>query len=167
MPTNLDPQLESMQRDRFELLSAYLDGEVTADERRQVETWLKDDPATQQLHRRLTSLHRAFQAMPAPVPAQHVDLVVAHVLKRVDRRPRLQLLAGGGLVAAAAAAVAIVTQLAGGGSFSPEFARQPSASNGSLTAVQPSANGMNNAVLMVALDEPAYIPMKDAVASDQ
>jgi anti-sigma factor RsiW len=34
--------------ERFELLSAYLDGEVTASERKQVEAWLATDRAFQQ-----------------------------------------------------------------------------------------------------------------------
>uniref|UniRef100_A0ACD5GTL5 Anti-sigma factor family protein n=1 Tax=Desertifilum tharense IPPAS B-1220 TaxID=1781255 RepID=A0ACD5GTL5_9CYAN len=36
--------LDMLKRDRFELLSAYLDGEVTASERQQVENWLDTDP---------------------------------------------------------------------------------------------------------------------------
>lgn len=32
------------KRDRFELLSAYLDGEVSATERKQVEDWLQPTP---------------------------------------------------------------------------------------------------------------------------
>lgn len=32
------------QRDRFELLDAYHDGEVTAAEQRQIEQWLATDP---------------------------------------------------------------------------------------------------------------------------
>lgn len=35
----------NLHRDRFELLSAYIDHEVTADERRQVEAWINEDPA--------------------------------------------------------------------------------------------------------------------------
>jgi len=35
--------MDMEKRDCFELLSAYLDGEVTATERRQVEEWLSTD----------------------------------------------------------------------------------------------------------------------------
>ena len=38
------------QRDRFELLSAYIDGEVTAAERGQIEQWLTTDPEVQCLY---------------------------------------------------------------------------------------------------------------------
>jgi hypothetical protein len=48
--------LDVTKRDRFELLSAYLDGEVSPEERRLVTTWLADDPETQCLYQRLLHL---------------------------------------------------------------------------------------------------------------
>jgi len=39
--------MDMLKRDRFELLSAYLDGEVTAAQRQQVEDWLGNDPEVQ------------------------------------------------------------------------------------------------------------------------
>ncbi|MEL6165322.1 MAG: zf-HC2 domain-containing protein, partial [Cyanobacteria bacterium J06628_3] len=53
---NLTGAKNMVKRDRFELLSAYLDGEVTAAERRQVEEWLANDSSVQNLHKRLLSL---------------------------------------------------------------------------------------------------------------
>ena len=41
--------MRMMKRDGYELLSAYLDGEVTAAERKQVEEWLANDPTVQSL----------------------------------------------------------------------------------------------------------------------
>ncbi len=38
------------KRDRFELLSAYLDGEVIAAKRQQIEDWLRNDPGVQYLY---------------------------------------------------------------------------------------------------------------------
>ncbi|MFG6104581.1 hypothetical protein U2F10_20115 [Leptothoe sp. EHU-05/26/07-4] len=53
---------------RFELLSAYLDDEVTAEERKLVAQWLMDDPNTQQMYQRLLMLRQAIRT--APVPSQ-------------------------------------------------------------------------------------------------
>ncbi|MGD1950275.1 MAG: anti-sigma factor family protein [Leptolyngbyaceae cyanobacterium] len=53
---------------RFELLSAYVDDEVTAEERKLVAQWLTDDPVTQQMYQRLLMLRQAIRI--APVPAQ-------------------------------------------------------------------------------------------------
>jgi hypothetical protein len=46
--------MDMVKRDRFELLSAYLDGEVTATERKQVEEWLANDASVQCLYARLS-----------------------------------------------------------------------------------------------------------------
>lgn len=50
-------------RDRFELLNAYLDGEVTADERRQIENWLTTDSEAQGLYARALKLRQKWQIM--------------------------------------------------------------------------------------------------------
>ncbi|MEM9769414.1 MAG: zf-HC2 domain-containing protein, partial [Cyanobacteria bacterium P01_D01_bin.71] len=55
--------LDATKRDRFELLSAYLDGEVSPDERRLVATWLDKDPEAQCLYRRLLQLRQGFQGL--------------------------------------------------------------------------------------------------------
>lgn len=54
------------QRDRFELLSAYIDGEVTAAERGQIEQWLTTDPEVQCLYARVLELRPLWSIMPAP-----------------------------------------------------------------------------------------------------
>ena len=56
------------EEERFELLSAYLDDEVTAEERKQVAQWLMDDPHTLQMYRRLLMLRQAIRT--APIQAQ-------------------------------------------------------------------------------------------------
>ena len=53
------------KRDRFELVSAYLDGEVTPAERLLVANWLAHDPEVQRLYRRLLLLRQAFRTMPS------------------------------------------------------------------------------------------------------
>jgi anti-sigma factor RsiW len=46
----LDNNPENSELEKFELLSAYLDGEVTAAERKQVELWLQDDATFKAMH---------------------------------------------------------------------------------------------------------------------
>lgn len=48
-----------------ELLSAYLDGELTADEHAQVEQWLAGSPAARQLLEEMRALRATLQALPA------------------------------------------------------------------------------------------------------
>lgn len=92
-----------LQRDQFELLSAYLDGEVTAAERRGVEELLSHDEQTKQLYSRLLKLRSGFQGLPLTA-AQPVNSTVDQVMERLDR-PRISRRAwvlGGGAIAATA-----------------------------------------------------------------
>lgn len=56
MSINDSITMDMHERDRFELLNAYLDGEVTAAERRQIEDWLTTDSAAQCLYSRALEL---------------------------------------------------------------------------------------------------------------
>lgn len=51
---------------RFELLSAYLDDEVTAAERQRVAQWLMDDADAQKMYQRLLMLRQAIRTTPVP-----------------------------------------------------------------------------------------------------
>lgn len=53
---------------RFELVSAYLDDEVTAEERQLVAQWLRDEPEVRQMYQQLLLLRQAIRT--APVPEQ-------------------------------------------------------------------------------------------------
>ncbi|MGF1499302.1 MAG: anti-sigma factor family protein [Elainellaceae cyanobacterium] len=93
--------LDNLKRDRFELLSAYLDGEVTADERRQVEQWLECDQTIQCLYARLLKLRRTMQAMPIPASAQSTEQTVERVCSKIAQRRSRKTWAWGGAAIAA------------------------------------------------------------------
>ncbi|MDQ7801714.1 MAG: zf-HC2 domain-containing protein [Armatimonadota bacterium] len=57
-----------MNRAWERLLSAYVDGEVTPEERRQVEEWLRQDPEAQAEYRELVRLRDLLRSLP-PRPA--------------------------------------------------------------------------------------------------
>jgi hypothetical protein len=146
--------LSMLQRDRFELLSAYLDGEVTAAERKQVEEWLATDPVVKRLYSRLLELRQGFQAMPVPAASQSVEQTVDAVFKRVNRRPK-QILLWGGAAVAALFVGAVSGFLPGNNSFSPQFAQSPVEGSGAPQNAQlPSAQPVNSDALMIALDQP-------------
>lgn len=63
MSINDSITMDMHERDRFELLNAYLDGEVTAAERRQIEDWLTTDFAAQCLYARALELRQKWQLM--------------------------------------------------------------------------------------------------------
>ncbi len=88
-------------KDCCELLSAYLDGEVTAAERKQVENWLATDPRMQQLHRRLLKLHQGWQSLPSPEEINKADVISTQVFKKIKQRSRRRwYVFGGGAIAA-------------------------------------------------------------------
>jgi len=148
--------LDILKRDRFELLSCYLDGEVTAAERKQVENWLATDPEIQCLHARLLKLRHGLQNLPIPT-SQPVAQTVEQVFARIDRRPKRRLILG---VAGAVAAVVVgaLTSVLPGSHFSPQVAEQ--------APVEQNENDPD--ALMLALDRPPIdIPKAPAAKSSR
>lgn len=148
-------QLDALQRDRFELLSAYLDGEVTATERKQVEEWLATDASMQALHNRLMKLRQGFRSLPTPAPSQTVEQTVEQVFARVDRRPNLRLVWGGS-AAIAAMFVGAVTVLSLNRTAPPQVAIKESPKP-EVQAEQP----LETEGLMIALDRPVVTMSKN------
>jgi anti-sigma factor RsiW len=158
-PQNAASSMETLQRDRFELLSAYIDGEVTAAERKQVEAWLATDPTMRRLHSQLLRLHHGFQNLPDPAPEQSVEQTVEQVLARVDRRPNLRLVWGGAAVAALVVG-GIATVFSG--DRAPLF---QTAQESNQEQVQASgSNTADSEPLLIALDRPLVAIPKAPVA---
>ena len=65
-----------------ELISAYLDGELTSDEQLLVEEALRDNPQSQQLLEDLQSLHDRLQAIPRSEPSRDYT---EQILRRAER----------------------------------------------------------------------------------
>jgi hypothetical protein len=160
--------IDTLNNTRFELLSAYIDHEVSVDERKQVEQWLAEDPQFYTLYQRLLVLQRSCQSLPTPAAAA-VDQTAERVLARIEARRRLPL--WGTLVAAAIAATvgAISDPFR-----SPQFAEQdqpqdvvasveqPTSKQSDPLANAPLPNAVDPAGLMIALEQP---PVELAAAS--
>jgi len=159
----------TMMRDRFELLSAYLDGEVTAAERRQVEEWLTNDAAMKRLYSRLLMMQQSFQAMPVPAAEQSAQELTRKVLQRVERKPKQTWIWGGGAIAALL--IAVVSGVGGGRQlFAPQFARSPvpAESDGLIVALnEPLVEIVNPNDLMVGVNAPIMDIPKVNVATPQ
>lgn len=140
MTDNFDGERSGTVLDeRFELLSAYLDGEVTPTERQQVEAWLSHDPAFQHQYRQMQQIHQAIPRMAVP-SSQSAEALSAGVFAKIDRhRHRKLSWMGGGAIAATL--IATLTGL--GGLFS-----------GSNQQLQFANKVKTPAPLMVALNDP-------------
>ncbi|MFS8856516.1 hypothetical protein NW851_01040 [Synechococcus sp. H55.7] len=92
-PDPRDSQQEMpLVEERFEQLSAYLDGELSSQEARQVEDWLASDPQARQLYSQLAALQAGLANLKAPTldPIQ-TELLISHVFEELDQRPALDL----------------------------------------------------------------------------
>ncbi len=153
--------MDMVKRDRFELLSAYLDGEVTATERRQVEEWLANDASVQCLYARLLKLRQGLRTLPVPAAQQSPEATVQQVLTRLRRRSRLNWMAGSAAVAACV--IGAVSSLVPIGSRAPQLAQRPQTEpiqTSSASIIPPSP-------LMVGLNNPVIEIPKAAVASPE
>jgi anti-sigma factor RsiW len=135
--------------ERFELLSAYLDGEATASERQQVQAWLATDPAFANQYRQMQRMQQAMSAIPVPSSDRSATQLADAVFTKIERRRTRNKLRwiGGGAIAAT-----LMTALAGLGGLL--------GINNSQLQMANKAN--TPAPLMVALNDPILsIPMKD------
>ena len=128
--------LDATKRDRFELLSAYLDGEVTPDERQQVLSWLRDCDDTRCLYNRLLNLRQGMRTQVCP-PACDSDETLGGVFHQLNHRLRLATMACAGV-----AAFSVIHLLSGGAG----------AGNGAWRM----ATGSQPEALHIALDQPAF-----------
>ncbi|MBN3890715.1 MAG: zf-HC2 domain-containing protein [Nostoc sp. JL31] len=144
--------MDMVKRDRFELLSAYLDGEVTGTERRQVEEWLANDASVQCLYARLLKLRQGLRTLPVPAAQQSPEETVQQVLSRLRRRSHLNWMVGSAAVAACA--IGAISGLVGGGSMVPQLAQRPQrepiqTSSASIVPPSPLMVGLNNPVIEI------------------
>lgn len=159
--------LTPLMSERFELLSAYLDGEVSPAERKQVEAWLSSDAELQQTYRKMLTLQSGFKSMPVEAGVMPTDQFVDQVMKRLDRRPRLWV--WGGLGAATAIVVGAFSGLMGNQGVFEMAQKHPSTIESPQTALSTSshnkvASNHNGAAesndptaLMIALDRPPVV----------
>lgn len=147
-------EIDILQRDRSELLSAYLDGEVTASERQQVQQWLETDAKMQCLYRRLLKLRQGLQTLPIPHRNDTPEQTVSQVFAKIRNRQRVRTVVTSGAGAIAAMFVAALSGIMPGNqTLTPQMAQYKS-------PAQPST-------LMVALNHPVIEIPKAAVAAPE
>lgn len=136
--------LDVTKRDRFELLSAYLDGEVTPEERQLIQGWLATDPSVKCLYQRLLQLRQGFQNLPQQHQPCSTESTLSQVLETLSQRIRLACTAGTGVCV-----LGVLGLLSG--VFGPRYGLLNLASVHST----PPENG-GQAALQVSLDQPVF-----------
>lgn len=158
-----DAELDAAGVDeRFELVSAYLDGEVSGTQRQQVQQWLDHDPDVQQLHQNLLRLRQSLQTLPTPEPSYNTEDLIAGVFAAEEERQHRRWWLWGGS-AIAAALVGAGSLFLGSGSLSPRLAEQPVESdrdrlmiavNQPVVEIPAVANANPEATLVIPIDRP-------------
>ncbi|MDM9379502.1 zf-HC2 domain-containing protein [Chlorogloeopsis sp. ULAP01] len=153
--------MDMVKRDRFELLSAYLDGEVTAAERKQVEQLLANDADVQRLYDRLLKLRQGLRTMPLPQSQQPLEKTVQQVMGRLHRREQRAWVLGG--TAIAATIIGAISGLVPGSKLTaPQLAIKPS-----VEQTQPNPEPIAVAPLMLAINNPIMAIPKAAETSPE
>ncbi|MCC5899134.1 MAG: hypothetical protein JJU32_14635 [Phormidium sp. BM_Day4_Bin.17] len=93
------------EEDLFVLLSCYLDGEVTPQERKQAEHLLACDPQAQQIYEQLSHISSGVQLMPVPESPVSAAETTAKVFARMRQQRQKRLAWGGSAIAALFVAV--------------------------------------------------------------
>ncbi len=142
---NDDLQTSRTLTEQFELLSAYLDDEVTTSERYEVEALLESDEAFAQHYRQMLRIQTSLPTMSVPSTRQSPEALAAAVFAEIDRprQHKMRIIGGGAIAAGLLSVVAGLTGLIGNDS-QPQFAK-----------------GNAPAPIMVALNDPILsIPVK-------
>jgi predicted anti-sigma-YlaC factor YlaD len=107
----LDNNPQNSGLEKFELLSAYLDGEVNAAERKQVELWLQEDAAFKAMYNKMRGMHSAIEQIPLPPVTEPINKFADEVFAKIDQRRQFKFLkvVGGACVAGMVAASAMFT----------------------------------------------------------
>jgi hypothetical protein len=87
---------------QFELLSAYLDGEVNHAEKQQVETWLDCDPSFYHLYECQLQIRQTLLDLPVPACASsNTELLIDQVMAKLSQQQKRRNYAFAGLAAIA------------------------------------------------------------------
>ncbi|BAZ44582.1 hypothetical protein NIES4102_15940 [Chondrocystis sp. NIES-4102] len=129
--------------DCFELLSAYIDGELSPNKRHQVQTWLDQDPKIKRVYTQLLILQGHLQHSVAPKSEKSVSEITAGVFNSIRRRRHRQMILCGSALAASLLAL-----------FSG-FSSVITPSSLKMAANKTSNNNSSSVMLAVAINKPA------------
>lgn len=141
-PANQE-ELTQLPTDCFELLSSYIDGELSAAEKNQVQQWLDQDPQIKQLYTQLLKLQSNMQCSVANPCDKSTAQITAGVFQSIDHHRRQRKLVWGSS-AIAATIMASLTGIIPG--FNPLQLKM---------ANQPHPQQTPTVMLAVAVDKPA------------
>ncbi len=143
----------TLKKELFELISAYIDGEVTAKERREVEKLIASNSLARYLYHQLSQLHSNLEKMPGPSASEPVEQTVNKVFSRLDRQRRLAFVWGGTAFAALFAAM-LSGVMPGSRSFFPQLAISPKPEPVQIALNEPIVEIINPNAAVLSINTP-------------
>lgn len=144
---------KTLKKELFELISAYIDGEVTAKERREVEKIIASNSLARYLYHQLSQLHSNLEKMPGPSASEPVEQTVNKVFSRLDRQRRLAFVWGGTAFAALFAAM-LSGVMPGSRSFFPQLAISPKPEPVQIALNEPIVEIINPNAAVLSINTP-------------
>ena len=159
--------LNAVTDPRFELLSAYLDDEVSATERQQVEEWLATDADFHSQYLNLCRLQYGLRSLPHPHRSMSPEQAVENVMARANRKPKLIIWGSLGVATAAVVMGGIAGLFSGNTNPIPQTAQEP-VDPKSVFVNPPLAEPIDPSELMIALDQPPVdVPVEASIRRPQ
>lgn len=152
----------TIPQERFELLSAYIDGEVSESEEQLVELWLSDDVNFRRMYQQQLKLRQLLIDLPVPVAVSssvkaETELMVDRVFAQIDKRSQRRKWKLAGIGIAVAAVVGVFGSIFTFNS-SPQFS--PVANSIKVKSPAPVAEEP----VLIAMEEP-LVPLPKAMSS--
>ncbi|MEM7759839.1 MAG: zf-HC2 domain-containing protein [Cyanobacteria bacterium P01_A01_bin.40] len=135
-----------LPNDCFELLSAYLDGELSPADKNQVQQWLDQDPKIKHLYTQLLALQSNMQRSVAPPSTKSVAEITAGVFNSINNHRRRRRLAWCGSAVAASILASLTGMIPGLSPLGLEVAQEQYPSKG---------DSPSSVMLAVAVNKPA------------
>lgn len=148
-------ELEDAEFDYFELLSAYIDGEATIAERKQVQYWLDNDPEIKQTYIQLVKLQGGMQNLTVPTQETvSAEILSEQVFNRIDRNSNKKraIIWGGALAATIIGAISGIVP-------------SPLSPNLRMAENSPQNNPPQPMMVAISLNRPAVVIPKAAVSA--
>ena len=152
----------TIPQERFELLSAYIDGEVSESEEQLIELWLSDDVNFRHIYQQQLKLRQLLIDLPVPVaanssPKAETELMIDRVFAQIDKRSqrRKWKLAGIGITVAAIVGVF-------GSMFTFNSSPQFSPVSNSIKIKSPAP--VAEEPILIAMEEP-LVPLPKAMST--
>ncbi len=152
---DLSVDQHQFQPQQYELLSAYLDGEVTPEQRRQVERWMADDPQFKALYFQWLQVRAQWRSMPIPQAAIAPKQLANRVFEQIHRRIRTRLIWGGAAITAV-----LLTAISGSilgenpGSFKQQLSQSSEIEPLRIALHEPVVPIINPDAVSISVDQP-------------